>query len=57
MENVLLPIMYEAPADKSVKKIVVTKDCVEKSESPLVERANGEKKLKRPDGLPKTDVS
>lgn len=56
MESVLLPIMYEAPADKSVKKIVVTAECVEKAESPLVERTDGNKKLKRPDGLPQSVV-
>jgi ATP-dependent Clp protease ATP-binding subunit ClpX len=54
MEGVLLPVMYEAPTDKTIKKIVITKECVMNSESPLVERSNGEKKLKRPDGLPKS---
>lgn len=56
MENVLLPIMYETPADKTVKKVVITKECVEKSDSPLVERAKTDKTLNRPDGLPKSVV-
>ena len=56
MESVLLPIMYEAPSDKSIKKVVITEECVENGESPLVERSSGDKKLKRPDGLPKSAV-
>ncbi|MBE6827604.1 MAG: ATP-dependent Clp protease ATP-binding subunit ClpX [Ruminococcaceae bacterium] len=56
MEQVLLPIMYEAPSDKTIRKIIVTKECVENGDSPLVERSSGDKKLKRPDGLPKSVV-
>ncbi|MBQ5995502.1 MAG: ATP-dependent Clp protease ATP-binding subunit ClpX [Clostridia bacterium] len=56
MESVLLPIMYEAPSDKSIKKVVITGECVENGESPLVERSGSDKKLKRPDGLPKSAV-
>ncbi len=54
MEHALLPIMYEAPSDSSIKKIIITKECVLDGESPIVERAGGERKLKRPDGLPKS---
>ncbi|MBR0542215.1 MAG: ATP-dependent Clp protease ATP-binding subunit ClpX [Clostridia bacterium] len=54
MEHALLPIMYEAPSDNSIKKIIITKECVLDGESPIVERAGGERKLKRPDGLPKS---
>ncbi|MBQ6864954.1 MAG: ATP-dependent Clp protease ATP-binding subunit ClpX, partial [Clostridia bacterium] len=37
MENVLLPIMYETPSDKSIISVTVTKECVTDGEKPIVE--------------------
>jgi ATP-dependent Clp protease ATP-binding subunit ClpX len=37
MENLLMPIMYAVPSDKSIVSVQVTEDCVEKSAPPLVE--------------------
>jgi len=38
MEQVLLPIMYETPSDKSIVRVTVTRDCVENGAAPLIER-------------------
>ena len=37
METVLLPIMYETPSDKSIVRVIVTKDCVVNGEKPVIE--------------------
>ena len=37
MENLLMPIMYAVPSDKSIVSVQVTEDCVENSAPPLVE--------------------
>lgn len=39
MEKTLLPIMYAAPSDRSIIRIIITADCVENDEGvPLIER-------------------
>lgn len=38
MESTLLPIMYSMPSDKSIKKVVITKQCVTDAAEPLIER-------------------
>ena len=38
VENAILGVMYEVPGDLSVKKIVITKDCIENGASPEVVR-------------------
>mgnify|MGYP000060743649 CR=1 FL=1 len=37
MENLLMPIMYAVPSDKSIVSVQVTEDCVENNAAPLVE--------------------
>lgn len=37
MEQVLLPIMYETPSDKSIVRVIVTRECVEDGERPFIE--------------------
>jgi len=36
MEDSLLDLMYEIPSDKSIEKVIVTKDAIEKKEKPIV---------------------
>ena len=38
MEKVLLPVMFTAPSDPSIEKIVVTKDCVTDSCVPIIHK-------------------
>ena len=38
VENAILGVMYEVPGDMTVKKIVITKDCIENGASPEVVR-------------------
>ena len=38
MEKVLLPVMYTAPSDPSIEKIIITKECVTEGEMPVIER-------------------
>ncbi len=38
MEDLLLPIMYEIPSDKMIERVIITKDCVRGSGSPIIER-------------------
>ncbi len=38
MENILNPIMYEVPSDPTVKKVVITEDCVDGKKSPDIFR-------------------
>ncbi len=38
VENAILGVMYEVPGDTTVKKIIITKDCIEKGASPEVVR-------------------
>ena len=37
LEEVTLPIMYEVPSDKNIKKCIVTKEVVTKKEKPIYE--------------------
>lgn len=37
MENLLMPIMYAVPSDKSIVSVQVTEECVENNATPLVE--------------------
>lgn len=47
IEKTLLPIMFDIPSDSTVKKVVITKECVINGDSPIIERINGEKKESR----------
>ncbi len=38
IEETMADIMYEAPSDKSIRKITVTKECVTEDKNPLIER-------------------
>ncbi len=38
MENAMMETMYEIPSDKSIKKCIITKDCIEGDAAPLVEK-------------------
>ncbi len=38
VENVMMDLMYEAPTDKTISKIVVTQNCIDNGGAPLVER-------------------
>lgn len=39
LEGVMMDIMYEIPSDPTIKKIVITKDCIEKGTAPRIIRA------------------
>jgi ATP-dependent Clp protease ATP-binding subunit ClpX len=43
IENILRDIMYNAPSDKTISKIIITKECAEGKDSPRVENKNGRK--------------
>lgn len=47
IEKSLLPIMFDIPSDSTVKKVVITKECVINGDSPIIERINGDKKESR----------
>ena len=38
VENIMLDVMFDAPGDKTIQKIVITKDCAELKEKPTVIR-------------------
>ncbi len=38
VENVMTNIMFEAPSDPSIKKVVITKDCIVNGKEPYIER-------------------
>ena len=40
VENAILGVMYEVPGDKSITKIIITKDCIENGASPQVIRTD-----------------
>ena len=46
IENILRDIMYTAPSDKTISKIVITKECAEGKNSPRVENKNKPKATK-----------
>ncbi|MBQ7654567.1 MAG: ATP-dependent Clp protease ATP-binding subunit ClpX, partial [Clostridia bacterium] len=37
IESVLLPIMYKLPSDRSIKKVVITAQCVKENAEPKYE--------------------
>ncbi len=41
-ESVMMDSMYEAPSDSKVSKIIITKDAVDKKETPIIERNEGD---------------
>ena len=38
VENVMTDIMFEAPSDPTIKRVVITKDCINKGKEPYIER-------------------
>ncbi len=42
MENVLMPVMYELPSDKTIERVTVTKECIEGTESPRLAHRSDE---------------
>ena len=38
MESLMTQIMYDIPSDLTIKKVTVTRACVEDGEQPLIER-------------------
>ena len=42
MEDIMLDTMFNAPDDRSVKKIVITKDVIEKKAKPVAVAYDGE---------------
>ena len=38
VESVMMDLMYEAPTDKTISKIIVTQNCIDNGGAPLVER-------------------
>ncbi len=44
MEEILMPIMYAVPSDKSIVSVKITENCVNNDEAPLVEH-KGKKKI------------
>lgn len=45
MENLLMPVMYAVPSDKSIVKVQITESCVANGDTPLVEHKNKKAKL------------
>ena len=44
LENAILGLMYEIPNDKSIKKVILTKEFIEKGESPVIIREDNDSK-------------
>ncbi|MDE6060532.1 MAG: ATP-dependent Clp protease ATP-binding subunit ClpX [Clostridia bacterium] len=42
MEDALLDLMYEIPSDKSINKVIITKDAIEKKAPPIIHRVLNE---------------
>jgi len=38
MEKIMMDVMYEVPSDPTIKKVIITKDCVTKGEKPQILR-------------------
>ena len=38
LESVMTKLMYEIPSDKSITEVLITRECVEKGEDPIVKR-------------------
>lgn len=45
VENNLLELMYSVPSDKSIKKIVINKDCIEKKAKPIVIKGENKEEI------------
>lgn len=45
MEKILLPIMYSVPSDSTIKKVIITEDCVKGTGKPIFERAHSKKSV------------
>lgn len=45
IEGVLLPIMYQLPSDSSIKKVIITYDCVKNGAEPKYEYNSAQKKV------------
>ena len=43
MEKILLPIMYSVPSDSTVKKVIITKECVNGEGKPILEHSNSKR--------------
>ncbi len=56
LEKIMTAIMYEAPSDPSIKKIIITKDCVLKGEQPQILRKALPKESGKP-ALPSESAS
>ncbi|HEX3032810.1 MAG TPA: ATP-dependent Clp protease ATP-binding subunit ClpX [Bacillota bacterium] len=46
IEDIMMEIMYDVPSREDITKVIVTKDCIEKKELPLVVTAEKKKKKK-----------
>ena len=44
MEEILMPIMYAVPSDKSIVSVKITEECINNGVAPLVEH-KGKKKI------------
>ena len=42
MENIMLQIMFTVPSDKTIRKVIITKDCVENAAQPVIIRSEAE---------------
>jgi len=54
MEKIMLQIMYDAPSDKKIEKVTITKDCVLGVEPPLITKR--QKPQIDPDAIPQLDI-
>lgn len=48
MEDLLSQLMFELPSEKGIHRVLITKDCVEGSAKPLIERKTVKKTAKQP---------
>lgn len=45
MEKILLPVMYSVPSDGTIKKVIITEDCVKGTGDPIIERDPSKKSV------------
>lgn len=50
MEELLKSLMYEAPSDETINKIIITADAVKGDGEPIVERTKSKRKVRKVDG-------
>ncbi|MDR0976019.1 MAG: ATP-dependent Clp protease ATP-binding subunit ClpX [Christensenellaceae bacterium] len=48
LEDTMLGVMFDAPSDKSISKIVITRDCIEKKSPPKIEHKRKAEKAEKP---------